>query len=568
MTRVRLPLVLGAGATVVIVASIVSIVGGHVAATSYEGLLPGAAVLGTLAGAALFGAAVVLATDPRRRATAFASFALGVAWFGASWAGWDGAPTVVQNVGMLLVPLVAPAALLAVSTVVSAQRMRALGFTLAAFAGAAGVALWLVRDPFLDRYCWRDCSVDAFAPFADPDLARTLTNVTLAAGVACGAAMISLCARELRARALDTRAQRWTFVPGLTVGVAFGLSNLVLLLEPAEDPRRHGFAVLFVARAAALITLGAGLIAAVTVRRRFVRAEILRLAGEGTTGRDLAQSLARAFGDPGLRIGYPISEDTIVDAEGRPAALGDTSTRIVRGDELVAIVSSSGEAIPAGLLDGGLGPSGRLALANERLRAEQLARLRELTDLRRRIVATGDAERRRLERDLHDGAQQRLLALSFDLRVAIAHAEAAAADDLAVALERALGQVQAALSALRTIAHGLFPAVLSTSGLTAAVETLADVRPMTLRVGLDPARRYPLDVEAAAYAIVSESTRNTPSAPRIEIDEEDGNLVVRVDDAPWNGGVAAVEDRVGAVGGTIELRGRRLEAVLPVPPPG
>jgi signal transduction histidine kinase len=317
------------------------------------------------------------------------------------------------------------------------------------------------------------------------------------------------------------------------VGAVLAASSAGLLLEPAESPERQLFAALFVARALALVAFAAGIVVATVVRRNLVRREIAELARDTSTGRGagLAASLARAFDDPELQVGYPLADGTVVDADGRPIALADTAIRVVRGDEVVALVAAPIGVHPTSLARE-LGPAGRLSLANERLRAEQLARLRELTELRRRIVSTGDAARRRLERDLHDGAQQRLLALVFDLRVAIARAESAGREDTATLLRSALVHVTSAVTELREVAHGLFPTVLSTSGLVAAVESLADSRPLTLTLGVDARRRFPPNVETAAYAVVSESTEDASDPVRVEITEDGAELRVAVDDAP------------------------------------
>ena len=125
-----------------------------------------------------------------------------------------------------------------------------------------------------------------------------------------------------------------------------------------------------------------------------------------------------------------------------------------------------------------------------------------MTRSRARIVETADAARRRMERDLHDGAQQRLLALTYDLRVALTVAEEAGDERVLVPLRAGLARVTAASEELREIAHGIFPAELASSGLEAALESLADVRPLRLAVDLPAGRRYRADVEMAAYAAV------------------------------------------------------------------
>ena len=116
-----------------------------------------------------------------------------------------------------------------------------------------------------------------------------------------------------------------------------------------------------------------------------------------------------------------------------------------------------------------IGAAARLAVDNERLRAEVLAQLEDLRASRARIVEAGDSARRRIERDLHDGAQQRLLTLSYELRLARADAEADGDEALAPLLAVDGEEVQAALAELRDLAHGIYPAILTEAGLGPAL---------------------------------------------------------------------------------------------------
>ena len=156
-------------------------------------------------------------------------------------------------------------------------------------------------------------------------------------------------------------------------------------------------------------------------------------------------------------------------------------------------------------LERALGSAARLAVENEALRAEALAQLRELRDSRARIVEAGDAERRRLERNLHDGAQQRLLALSYDLRLARAGAAADGDEQLVALLDAAGGETAAALDELRELAHGIYPAILTEAGLAPALETLADEAPLPVELGDVAPARQPPAVETTAYVAVAEA---------------------------------------------------------------
>ncbi len=144
-------------------------------------------------------------------------------------------------------------------------------------------------------------------------------------------------------------------------------------------------------------------------------------------------------------------------------------------------------------------------MENERLQAELVAQLGELRASRARIVETAGAERRRLERNLHDGAQQHLLALSYDIRLARAGAAADGDTAAQMTLATAIEETQGALQELRELAHGIYPAVLAEAGLAPALATLADTAPLPVQILRAGDRRYPAPVEAAAYFAVAEA---------------------------------------------------------------
>jgi PAS domain S-box-containing protein len=214
-----------------------------------------------------------------------------------------------------------------------------------------------------------------------------------------------------------------------------------------------------------------------------------------------------------------------------------------------------------------------------RLNAELHARLEELAASRARIVTAGDVERRRLERNLHDGAQQRLVALSLSLRLALAKLDsdpaaaratlAAAGDELALALDE-----------LRELARGLHPAVLSDHGLRAAVEMLASRSPVPVELTDIPAERLPEPVEAAAYYLIAEALTNVTkyaraSAVRVRVAASDASVVIEVSDdgvggadAAAGSGLRGLADRVEALGGSLEVAspaggGTTLRAEIP-----
>jgi signal transduction histidine kinase len=203
-----------------------------------------------------------------------------------------------------------------------------------------------------------------------------------------------------------------------------------------------------------------------------------------------------------------------------------------------------------------------MALDNERLHAELRAQLEEVRASRERIVLAGDAERRRVERDLHDGAQQRLLALSLALRTARRQLGSGEHSLVADTLDRTGQELASAIDELRELARGIHPTVLTDAGLGPAVAMLAGRVPVPVEVAVGD-ERYPPAVEATAYFVVSEALANVTKHAHathagVTVAHVDGHLRVEVcDDGrgcadPGRGsGLAGLQDRVVAVGGTL-----------------
>ena len=215
-----------------------------------------------------------------------------------------------------------------------------------------------------------------------------------------------------------------------------------------------------------------------------------------------------------------------------------------------------------------------------RLNAELHARLEDLAASRARIVAAGDVERRRLERNLHDGAQQRLVTLSLALRLAIAKLDSDPAAARA-AFAEAGDELARALEDLRELARGLHPAVLSDRGLRAAVEMLAGRSPVPVEIAAVPEERLPEPVEAAAYYLIAEALTNVTkyaeaSAVRVGVTAGRDTVVVEVSDDGVGGadpsggsGLRGLSDRVEALGGSLAVSsppgaGTSLRAEIPV----
>ena len=348
----------------------------------------------------------------------------------------------------------------------------------------------------------------------------------------------------------------------------------MLQRTPVEDPSQPAFQSIFIIECAAVLLLAAGLVWA-TVRVRLQRravAQITANLGQAPPPGSLQAALAQAVDDPELRIAYWLPDSQrYVDAAGRPVAEpairpGRTVTTLVRDGRKIAAVSHTA-AVPD--LERAIGAAVRLALENERLQAEMLAHLDQLRASRVRIVETGDAERRQLERDLHDGAQQRLLALSFDLRLARAQAQADDDPPTGSLLAEATGEAQAALSELRTLAHGIYPVILAEAGLAPAVATLTETAALPVEI-LDLVEgRFAPAVETAAYLLVAEGVDDAAhrgaSHLTVDIVQNGEWLMVTIEDDGINRTSELVQlaDRVGALDGRLMVEPTRLRAELP-----
>ena len=214
----------------------------------------------------------------------------------------------------------------------------------------------------------------------------------------------------------------------------------------------------------------------------------------------------------------------------------------------------------------------------EHLDAELRESHEELRASRARIVEAGDAERRRLERDLHDGAQARLVALS--LLLATARRRADGNDELEVMLDQAREELQTGLTELRELARGIHPAVLTDRGLEPALHALVDRATVPVTVTAE-VERLPAAVEAAAYFVVSEALQNVAkyahaTSADVSVRRLRGRLVVDVTDDGVGGadagrgsGLRGLKDRLAALDGTIAVdspvgRGTRLRAEIPL----
>ena len=296
-------------------------------------------------------------------------------------------------------------------------------------------------------------------------------------------------------------------------------------------------------------------------------------------------ALARTLGDPSLALGLWLPErQAFVDGDGRPLELpasGSGRAVTVLGPPeapIAALVHDPALLEQRAFLDAA-GAATRFALENERLQAELRLQLDEVRDSRARIVRAGDDERRRLERNLHDGAQQRLLGLGLALQLARARVDAEP-DAAAALLAEAEDELRHAIGELRELARGIHPAILTEQGLAPALRSLAERSTVPVTVIAVPAERLDEPVEAAAYFLVSESLANVAKYAHathasVSVGVVDGRILVEVEDDGVGGadamrgsGLRGLADRLHALDGELEIdsppgHGTRIHAQIP-----
>jgi signal transduction histidine kinase len=312
------------------------------------------------------------------------------------------------------------------------------------------------------------------------------------------------------------------------------------------------------------------------LRTRYSRAGavgdlIERLNATGIEGESLRDALADALGDRSLALAYwSRTSERYVDSHGQPVELPAPTSRTRAVTEIeretlpvAAIVHDAALLDEPGLVRAA-GAAAALALENERLEAELKARVAELQVSRAKVIEVGMAERRALERNLHDGAQQRLVALSLQLGLARTKLR----DDPETAeriLDGARIELASALEELRELARGIHPAILTDRGLPAALEALAGRAPVPVEIEAVPDGRMPTPVEAVAYFVVAESLTNMAKYAEAEyatvrVLRDNGYAVVEIQDNGIGGadpsagsGLRGLADRLAALDGRLEV---------------
>jgi signal transduction histidine kinase len=405
-----------------------------------------------------------------------------------------------------------------------------------------------------------------------PSLAGTVDALWALAAVG----LIALIVREVLGHwRRGTAAERRSLAPVLWCGVAvLGALAATVAAQTAGLPE----AVAQVCQAvsvAAFVALPYAFLAGL-LRARYSRAEavddLIDALAEAADRQNLRDSLATALGDPTLVLVFHLADrDEWVDAQGLPFRLPNADdprralTLIERdGQPIGALIHDTSLREQTGLLRTAAAAAS-LAVDNDRLAAELRARIAELEESRAKVVTGALAERRRLERDLHDGAQQRLVSLSLQLSMARSRVSRDP-EGTAELLTQAGTELAFALEELRELARGIHPAVLTDRGLHAAVEALADRSPVTVELhGFTSTARLPPAIEAAAYFVIAEALTNVAKSAgarqaSVSFSRRAGDAVVWVADdgcggavASPGGGLSGLADRLAAVDGRLTI---------------
>ena len=528
----------------------------------------GAALAAELVAAAL---TVAAATAAWRRGAVFSALlaAAAIAWLVAEWNAPGAGPAFTAGLVLYAAwpPLLAAAALRGLDErPLGRPAAVVLAVAFGTGVGLLGLASAAVFDPAA-RGCVQ-CPANLLLIADAPGLGELLGRAGLALTAIWALAFAVLAAaRVVGASPARRRLAAPVLVPAVAAVALFGVDALHGLDRGfiSNDPTDRA---LRLAAAGALALVAAG-VALAGVRTRRTRAALARLVldiGAAPAPGELRARLADSLGDPSLELLHRLEGGDWIDADGRqtePPAVGERKATRVRagGEEIMAVVHRPG-LLDDPTLVSELVTTASLALVHERLHASRRARLEELRASRAPIVAAADAERRALERDLHDGAQQRLVAVALAIRLA-RHRITADDPALDAGLAAAEARVRAAVVELRDVAHGLFPTVLADEGLRAALEELSEHTPRLVPRAL-PAARFTAEVESAAYFAAAEALRLTERDVTVEAVVENGHLRVVIGaGAAFEGAMTQIRDRVGAAGGTVAALDGELHLEMP-----
>jgi signal transduction histidine kinase len=425
---------------------------------------------------------------------------------------------------------------------------------------------WLLLGYGDDRGC--ECPDNVIQVADAPGASEAIVHAQQLLAAPLAVATILLVVRRWRDA---SPSRRLAIAPVLVTGaIAFALIVPWVLNDALGEPLAElPDVAVQLALAAVPVAFVVGLLRT-RLARGAVADLVVELGGPVAPG-TLRAALARALRDPSLDVAYWLADgERYVDADGRTVVLPDGPARAVTqvqrdGRRIAALVYDPALAEEPELV-ASAGAAAALALENERLQAELRARLEELRASRARIVEASQAERRRIERDLHDGTQQRLVSIAMTLGLADSRLDRDSG--VRPLLEQARAALSDALGELRELSQGIHPGILTERGLRAALEELAYGARLPLELDVGLSERLPDRVEVAAYFVVSEALTNVAkhaeaSAVRVRVQSADGRAVIEVADDGVGGadgargtGLRGLADRVDALGGRLRVESR------------
>jgi signal transduction histidine kinase len=403
---------------------------------------------------------------------------------------------------------------------------------------------------------------------ANREASVTLSEIRFWFALALIAALVVVLVRRWTAAgAAQRRVLTPVLVSGGLVMALLGVWYGALLAEPDVDVVQWLEDTRYVVLASVPFAFLAGLLQSRVAGATAVSELVARL-GDARVRGPVCEALAEALEPTPLDLVFRVPDGGFVDSAGRRTELPAPGSRrqatpIEQDGEVVAMIVHDAALGDQRELVRAVAAASEMALENERLGAELRGKIDELSASRRRIVESGDAARRRLERDLHDGAQQRLVSLALSLRILRQKVEddPEALDEL----ETARTELEHALEELRELARGIHPSILSDRGLPAALDGLAHRAPIPVELESTPEERLPERVESAAYFVVAEALTNVAKYARathasVNVFRNDGHVRVEVADDGVGGadprtgsGLAGLVDRVAALGGELEV---------------
>jgi signal transduction histidine kinase/multidrug transporter EmrE-like cation transporter len=541
---------------------------------------PGYAVLEAVGVALLIG---VGAYSWSRRADRYGRLlvGVGVTYFFVTLALSDN--EVVYSVGRIAGFLVAPFLLYALLAFPSGRLETPAARAVVLAAVATVVLLYLPLVPLMHDFpqpypwgaCADDCPSNAFFAGHQPGFVEGVQRVREVIASVIFLAGVGVLALQVRAA---SRLMRRTLTPVIAVAGLWLLGFVGLYAGrrvAAPELVDASSWVLLIAIPLIAVGLLAGMLRW-RISEGPALAHLVRRLATHPSPEDLRDAMAEALEDPALEIAYRVGATTgYADADGNRIDLdrlasGRVVTRVARDDEpIAALVHDRALSDQRDLVEAA-GSAALLVLDHHRLDAELRASVRELRESQARILAAADVERQRIERDLHDGAQQRLVALRMKLELMT---ELMERDPVrAGALQAEIGdELDGALEEIRGLARGIYPPLLASHGLGEALDAVAIRCPVATTVRVTDARRFTPEIETAVYFCCREALQNVAKHARgatratVEVSGDDTTLrfTVADDGAGFDtaattpgAGLVNMRDRVAVAGGQVEVRSR------------